>query len=57
MGKDRDRKDQETSNDNVDEERREVVVRLGKLAAYTPPAMMALMVSRKATAQSVGVAN
>jgi hypothetical protein len=43
----------ETGPEEVaDEQRRELVLKLGKLAIYTPPAMLALMVTSKATAAS-----
>jgi hypothetical protein len=43
----------ETGPEEVaDEQRRELVLKLGKLAIYTPPAMLALMVTSKATADS-----
>ena len=41
-----------TEQEVTDEKRRELVKKLGKIAVYTPPAMLALMVSPKATAQS-----
>lgn len=37
-----------------DLERREVLKRLGRYAAYTPPAVLTLLASRKALADSLG---
>ena len=37
-----------------DEKRRELLLKLGKVAIYTPPALLTLMVSRKASARSLG---
>jgi hypothetical protein len=36
-----------------DEQRRELLIKLGKVAVYTPPALLALMVSRRASADSL----
>ena len=52
-------KDKKTKTDQADpqktdEPRRDLLIKLGKVALYTPPALLALMVSRKATAQSLG---
>jgi hypothetical protein len=41
----------ETST-SVDDARRELLGRLGRFAAYTPPAMLSLMLADKAAAQS-----
>jgi hypothetical protein len=37
-----------------DLERREALKRLGRYAAYTPPAVLTLLASRKALAESLG---
>ena len=37
-----------------DEQRRELLLKLGKVAIYTPPALLTLMVSRRASADSLG---
>jgi len=37
-----------------DLERREALKRLGRFAAYTPPAVLTLLASRKALADSLG---
>ena len=37
--------------EETDEARRELLKKLGEIAVYTPPTLMALMVSRKASAQ------
>jgi hypothetical protein len=46
----------ETEQDDqaTNEKRRELLIQLGKIAIYTPPAMLTLMVSKKASAQSCG---
>jgi len=38
----------------TDEQRRELLLKLGKVTVYTPPALLALMVSRRASANSLG---
>ena len=40
--------------DEPDPERREALKLLGRYAAYTPPAVLTLLVSRKALADSLG---
>lgn len=42
------------NRDEPDPERREALKRLGRYAAYTPPAVLTLLVSRKALADSLG---
>jgi hypothetical protein len=37
-----------------DEERRAALEKLGKLAAFTPPTLLTLLLSERATAQSLG---
>jgi hypothetical protein len=39
---------------DLDLERREALKRLGRYAAYTPPAVLTLLASRKALADSIG---
>ena len=36
----------------TDEKRREVLLKLGKVALYTPPALLTLMLSKRASADS-----
>jgi len=36
----------------IDDGRRDVLQKLGKLVAYTPPAMLTLLLSQRASAQS-----
>jgi hypothetical protein len=44
-----------SADDAIDTARREALERLGRLAAYTPPAMLTLLLSKRASAQSVGL--
>jgi hypothetical protein len=44
---------QEKTHD-LDPARREVLDKLGKLAAYTPPVLLTLLLSQRASAQSIG---
>ena len=57
MSKDKEMKElseNEDQNDTaVSSERREALKKMGKLAAYTPPTMVTLLVSKRATAASV----
>jgi len=39
---------------DLDPARREVLDKLGKLAAYTPPVLLTLLLSQRASAQSIG---
>jgi hypothetical protein len=41
-------------NQTVEETRRELLAKLGRFAAYTPPTMISLMLADKAAAQSGG---
>jgi|WetSurSiteA1Bulk_404760.scaffolds.fasta_scaffold291650_1 hypothetical protein len=42
------------ASDTVDLARREALEKLAKLAVYTPPAMLTLLLSKRASAQSLG---
>ncbi len=44
----------EPTEADPDLERREALKRLGRYAAYTPPAVLTLLASRKALAESLG---
>jgi hypothetical protein len=44
----------EPTEADPDLERREALKRLGRYAAYTPPAVLTLLASRKALADSLG---
>ena len=44
--------DERESQEQIDEGRRDALVKLGKFAIYTAPVVSALLVSNKATAQS-----
>ena len=44
----------ESTESDPDLERREALKRLGRYAAYTPPAVLTLLASRKALADSAG---
>ncbi len=44
----------EPTEADLDQERRDALKRLGRYAAYTPPTVLTLLVSRKARGQGAG---